>query len=47
MDRGWSVFDTLTGNVLQNYITLGRDHSGSYSGIAYSADGKYSGFQPG
>jgi YVTN family beta-propeller protein len=35
------VFDTNTGVVLQNYTTLGRDSSGSYSGIAYSADGKY------
>ncbi|MBA3912901.1 MAG: bifunctional YncE family protein/alkaline phosphatase family protein [Acidobacteriales bacterium] len=34
------VFDTLTGVVLQNYITLGTDSSGSYSGITYSADGK-------
>ena len=25
----------------QNYITFGLDSSGSYSGIAYSADGKY------
>src|SRR5580658_6969649 len=39
------VFDTTTGVVLENYIpyspTLGQDPSGSYSGIAYSADGKY------
>jgi YVTN family beta-propeller protein len=35
------VFDTTTGVVLQDYITLGHDSSGSYSGIAYSADGKY------
>ncbi len=35
------VFDTKTGVVLQNYITLGQDSSGSYSGIAYSADGKH------
>jgi YVTN family beta-propeller protein len=35
------VFDTDTGVVLQNYTALGRDSSGSYSGIAYSADGKY------
>jgi len=34
------VFDTNTGVVLQNYTTLGRDSSGSYSGIAYSSDGK-------
>jgi len=35
------VFDTNTGIVLQDYITFGTDASGSYSGIAYSADGKY------
>ena len=35
------VFDTNTGIVLQNYIPLASDPSGSYSGIAYSADGKY------
>jgi YVTN family beta-propeller protein len=35
------VFDTTTGVVLQDYIALGRDSSGSYSGIAYSADGKH------
>jgi len=35
------VFDTNTGAVLQSYITQGMDSSGSYSGIAYSADGKY------
>jgi hypothetical protein len=35
------VFDTNTGDVLQDYITFGKDSSGSYSGIAYSADGKY------
>ena len=35
------VFDTETGVVLQDYITLGQDSSGSYSGITYSADGKY------
>ena len=35
------VFDTNTGNVLQNYATFGTDSSGSYSGIAYSANGKY------
>jgi YVTN family beta-propeller protein len=35
------VFDTNTGVVLQDYITFGEDSSGSYSGIAYSADGKY------
>jgi YVTN family beta-propeller protein len=35
------VFDTTTGIVLQNFITAGQDPSGSYSGIAYSADGKY------
>lgn len=35
------VFDTKTGDVLQNYIVFGKDTSGSYNGIAYSADGKY------
>jgi YVTN family beta-propeller protein len=35
------VFDTNTGTVLQNYIPFGVDSSGSYSGISYSADGKY------
>ena len=35
------VFDTDSGTVLQEYLTLGLDASGSYSGITYSADGKY------
>jgi YVTN family beta-propeller protein len=35
------IFDTNTGLVLQNYATFGTDSSGSYSGIAYSTDGKY------
>jgi YVTN family beta-propeller protein len=36
------VFDTNTGIVLQNYIPDGgNDPSGSYSGIAYSADGTH------
>src|SRR5271157_3521049 len=36
------VFDTKTGVVVQNYIPAGgNDPSGSYSGIAYSADGKH------
>src|ERR1019366_395881 len=35
------VFDTRTGAVLQDYIAFGQDSSGSYGGIAYSADGKY------
>ena len=35
------VFDTNTGLVLQNYSPFGTDSSGSYSGIAYSADGKH------
>jgi YVTN family beta-propeller protein len=35
------VFDTNTGTVLQDYLTFGQDSSGSYSGIAYSADGKH------
>ena len=35
------VFDTNTGVVVQDYLALGLDSSGSYSGIAYSADGKH------
>lgn len=35
------VFSTKTGIVLQNYLPFGKDPSGSYSGIAYSPDGKY------
>jgi len=35
------VFDTKTGIVVQNYVPFGRDSSGSFSGIAYSADGKH------
>ena len=35
------IFDTNTGTVLQSYNALGSDSSGSYSGIAYSADGKH------
>ena len=35
------IFDIKTGVVLQNYITLGKDSSGSYSGINYSPDGQY------
>src|SRR6516165_874369 len=35
------VFDTRTGVVLQDYLTFGSDSSGSYNGIAYSADGKH------
>ncbi len=35
------IFDTNTGIVLQDYATFGEDSSGSYNGIAYSADGKY------
>src|SRR6516225_8199726 len=38
------VFDTRTGVVLQNYLPFGLDPSGSYSGIAYSADGKHLAF---
>ena len=34
------VFDTRSGAVLQNYLPF-QDHSGSYGGITYSADGKY------
>ncbi|MGA2882231.1 MAG: hypothetical protein ABSG13_25035 [Bryobacteraceae bacterium] len=35
------VFDTNTGAVQQIYTTLGGDPSGSFNGIAYSADGKH------
>jgi YVTN family beta-propeller protein len=35
------VFDTETGVVLQDYMALGYDSSGSYSGIEYTADGKH------
>jgi YVTN family beta-propeller protein len=35
------IFDTRTGDVLQNYIAFGHDSQGSYNGIAYSADGKH------
>jgi len=35
------VFDINTGVVRQHYLPAGKDPSGSYSGIAYSADGKY------
>ena len=36
------IFDTNTGDVLQDYLTFGSDSSGSYSGIRpYSADGQY------
>jgi YVTN family beta-propeller protein len=35
------IFDITTGVVLQNYVPFGLDPSGSYSGIAYSADGKH------
>src|SRR6516164_383979 len=35
------VFDTRTGVVLQNYVPFSKDSHGSYSGIAYSADGNY------
>ena len=34
------VFDTLTGEVLQRYLPF-QDSSGTYGGIAYSADGKF------
>ncbi len=33
------VFDTRSGEVLQNYLPFGNNY-GSYGGIAYSADGK-------
>jgi YVTN family beta-propeller protein len=35
------VIDTRTGDVLENYIPFATDPSGSYSGITYTADGKY------
>jgi YVTN family beta-propeller protein len=39
------VFDTISGEVLQDYLPLNntknQDPTGSYGGIAYSADGKY------
>ena len=35
------VFDTNTGDVLQNYLPFGKDSHGSYSGITYSPNGKY------
>src|ERR1700721_1610705 len=35
------VFDTRTGDVLQNYLPFASDPSGSYTGITYSPDGKY------
>ncbi len=35
------IFDTNTGKVLQDYMALGHDSSGSYSGIAYTPDGKH------
>jgi hypothetical protein len=34
------IIDTNTGFVLQDYVPFGKDSSGSYSGITYSADGK-------
>jgi YVTN family beta-propeller protein len=40
-DGAVEVFDTLTGVVLQNYVTFNTDSSGSYSGITYSADGSH------
>jgi len=40
-DGAVEVFDTRTGDVLQNYVPFGKDPSGSYSGITYSADGRY------
>jgi YVTN family beta-propeller protein len=35
------VFDTRTGDVLQNYIPFANYPNGSYTGIAYSPDGQY------
>jgi YVTN family beta-propeller protein len=44
--QGVEVFDTRTGQVLQTYATFASnpnidDSTGSYSGITYSADGKF------
>ncbi len=35
------VFDTQTGKVLQSYSFMGKDSSGSETGIAYTPNGKY------
>jgi len=35
------IFDTTSGVVLQNYVPFASDPSGSFNGIAYSADGKH------
>lgn len=35
------VFDTKTGEVIQNYLPFAKDSHGSFNGIAYSPDGKY------
>ena len=40
-DQAVEVFDTVSGEVLQDYSPFGADPSGSYSGITYSADGNY------
>src|SRR3984957_10410802 len=41
-DAAFEVFNPQTGVVVQNYMPAGgNDPSGSYSGIAYSADGKH------
>ncbi len=42
MGQGVEVFDTRTGQVLQTYGSVNNSNkSGSYSGISYSADGKF------
>lgn len=35
------VIDTKTATVIQNYIALGTDSNGSYTGITYTPDGKW------
>jgi len=35
------VFDTRTGEVVQNYLPFSKYPNGSYTGIAYSPNGKY------
>jgi YVTN family beta-propeller protein len=39
--RAVEIVDTKNGVVLQNYIALGTDSSGSYTGISYTPNGKY------
>jgi YVTN family beta-propeller protein len=35
------VFDTRTGDVVENYLPFASDPTGSFTGITYSPDGKY------